>query len=52
MKALIIILCCLALALVLSSVEKLRELKNNDKIKLDDPQQLKDSLKDYSDQID
>lgn len=52
MKALIIILCCLALALVLSAIEKLRVLKKRDKIILNDPEQLKDSLEYYRDQID
>lgn len=51
MKALIIILCCLALALVLSAIEKLRVLKKK-RIILDDPEKLKDSLKDYRDMID
>lgn len=32
MKALIIILCCLALAFILSAIEKLRLMKGKDKI--------------------
>ena len=52
MKALILILCCLALALVLSAIEKLRVLKISDKIKQYDPQQLKESLREYSERID
>jgi len=52
MKALILILCCLALALVLSAIEKLRVLKISDKIKQHDPQQLKESLREYSERID
>ena len=52
MKALILILCCLALALVLSAIEKLRVLKIIDKIKQHDPQHLKESLREYSERID
>ena len=52
MKALILILCCLTLALVFTVIEKLRVLKSWNKIKLDDPQHLKDSLKEYSERID
>ena len=52
MKALILILCCLALALVLSAIEKLRVLKMSDKIKQHDPQQLKESLREYSERMD
>ena len=52
MKALILILCCLALALVLSAIEKLRVLKISDKIKQHDPQQLKESLREYRERID
>ena len=52
MKALILILCCLTLALVFTVIEKLRVLKSWNKIKSDDPQHLKDSLKEYSERID
>jgi len=52
MKALILILCCLTLALVFTVIEKLRVLKSWNKIKSDDPQHLKDSLKEYCDKID
>ena len=52
MKALIIIACCLALAFVLSAMERLRVFISRDKIKLDDPENLKDSLKEYRDMID
>lgn len=44
MKALIIIACCLALAFVLSAIERLRVFISRDKIMLDDPENLKDSL--------
>lgn len=52
MKALILILCCLTLALVFTVIEKLRVLKSWNKIKLDDPQHLTDSLKEYCDKMD
>ena len=52
MKALILILCCLTLALVFTVIEKLRVLKSWNKIKSDDPQHLKDSLKEYCDKMD
>ena len=52
MKALILILCCLTLALVLTVIEKLRVLKSWNKIKSDDPQHLTDSLKEYCDKMD
>lgn len=52
MKALILILCCLTLALVFTVIEKLRVLKSWNRIKSDDPQHLKDSLKEYSERID
>ena len=51
MKALIIIVCCLALAFVFSAIERLRVFICRDKIKLDDPENLKDSLKEYRDMI-
>ena len=52
MKALILILCCLTLALVFTVIEKLRVLKSWNKIKSDDPQHLTDSLKEYCDKMD
>jgi len=52
MKALILILCCLALVLVLFAIKKLRVLKIIDKIKQHDPQHLKESLREYSERID
>ena len=52
MKALILILCCLTLALVFTVIEKLRVLKSWNRIKSDDPLHLKDSLKEYCDKMD
>ena len=52
MKTLIIIACCLALALVFTVIEKLRVLKSWTRIKSDNPQHLKDSLKEYCDKMD
>ena len=52
MKALIIISCCLALAFVLSAIERLRLSMNRDNFKLDDPEKLTDSLKEYQDMMD
>lgn len=52
MKALILILCCLTLALVFTVIEKLRVLKSWNRIKSDDPQHLKDSLEEYCDKMD
>ena len=51
MKALTLILCCLTLALVFTVIEKLRVLKSKNKIKSDDPQHMKDSLKEYCDKM-
>ena len=52
MKELIIISCCLALAFVLSAIERLRLSMNRDNFKLDDPEKLTDSLKEYQDMMD
>ena len=52
MKALIIISCCLALAFVLSAIERLRLSMNRDNFKLDDPEKLTDSLKEYQGMMD
>ncbi len=50
MKALIIILACLTLALVFTVVEKLRCLKHESTvIPLDDPDELKKALRKYHD---
>ena len=52
MKAFILILCCLTLALVFTVIEKLRVLKSWNRIKSDDLQHLTDSLKEYCDKMD
>lgn len=50
MKALIIILACLALALVFTAVEKLRCQRHETvEIPLDDPDELKKALRKYHD---
>ena len=51
MKALIIIVCCIALSLMLTAAEKFRLLKQQ-KTQLDDPEKLQEQLKRYRDMID
>lgn len=53
MKALIIIVCCVALALILTAAEKIRLLKQQKtQLQLDDPEKLQEQLKRYRDLID